>query len=104
MGNYYETFDPPFVLTRVGPTLPDNQRAYAFDEDTRAADEALEAAIWKRLAVLAGAVDLARIELSVERGFVTLRSRLEEAAATATVERFVDNTIGVRGVVRASNP
>lgn len=103
MGNYYETFDPPFVLTRVGPALSDNQRVYAFDEDTQAADEALEAAIWKRLAVLAGAIDLAGVGLAVARGFVTLSSRLD-SEATATVERFVDNTIGVRGVVRASNP
>ncbi len=96
MGNYYETFNPPFVLTRVGPALPDYQRAYAFDEDTQAADERLEADIWKRLSVLATAVPLQDLKIDVARGFVTLSGSLSNPEAVA---RFVDRTVGVRGVI-----
>lgn len=101
MGNYYETFEPPFVLTRVGPNLPDYQRAYAFDEDTSALDEKLEAAIWKRLSVLTPAVDLSPLDLTVERGVVTVQGHLADPAQDADAVRFIDNTVGVRGVRRA---
>ncbi len=98
MGNYYETFAPPFLLTRVGPALPDYQRAYAFDDDTQAADERLEADVWKRLSVLAKAVPLQDLKIDVARGFVTLSGSVSNPEA---VVRFVDHTVGVRGVTNS---
>lgn len=98
MGNYYETFDPPFVLTREGPKLPDYQRVYAFETNAHAADERLTQDVWKRLSVLAQVVPLDEIDVVVERGFVTLKGEVADDKTKDAVGRFVDNTIGVRGV------
>jgi osmotically-inducible protein OsmY len=93
MGEYYETFEPPFFMDsiRTYDTLKVNNQAYDRNDHDVVAD------IQDHFTQLMG-IDTSYVDVSVSHGIVTLKGHVVSQRVKKFLESVAGNALGVRGV------
>lgn len=94
MGNYYETFDPPYFpdLLRKYQPIPVNNDSYSRP------DSAIMDDMNSRMAQLHG-LNCAKVRITSENEILRLRGAVDSPEVRAFLGRVAENIAGVRAVI-----